>query len=63
MWIRATQIWYLSNGPASRPNCCRAALLFRAEKENQKLMGLTFSPTRKIFDLKNESVPGKKVWV
>jgi len=40
-WIRTTRVWYLSNGSASGPNCCRATLLFRAEKGNQKLMGLT----------------------
>jgi len=26
-------------------------------------MGLTFSPTTKIFDLKNENVPGKQMWM
>ena len=45
MWIRATRIWYLFNGPTSRPNCCRAALLFRAEKGDQELMGLTITTT------------------
>jgi len=41
-------------GPALGPTT-------RLKRNERKKMGLTFSPTRKIFDLENKDLPGKQV--